>query len=86
MAGDAKPGRAGSGRSIFDAVQDQLGLKLESRQLPLPVVVIDHLERTASGNQDGLRQPHRAVKLELRYGYQQRTAGNPRVPDLQGRG
>jgi len=31
--------------SIFTAIQDQLGLKLESQREPLPVLVIDHIER-----------------------------------------
>jgi uncharacterized protein (TIGR03435 family) len=34
-----------AGPNIFDAVATQLGLKLESRKLPLPVIVIDHVER-----------------------------------------
>ena len=33
------------GLTIFDAVTKQLGLKLEQRKVPLPGLVIDHIER-----------------------------------------
>jgi len=36
--------------SLFDAVQDQLGLKLEQRKVPLDRVVIDHAERVPVDN------------------------------------
>lgn len=36
-----------SGPSIFTAVQEQLGLKLESTKGSVPVLVIDHVERPA---------------------------------------
>lgn len=39
-----------TGPTIFDAVQSQLGLRLERKTLPLPVVVVDHVERTPSEN------------------------------------
>jgi uncharacterized protein (TIGR03435 family) len=45
------PGSADdAGPTIFDAVAIQLGLKLESRKLPLPVIVIDGVDRVPLEN------------------------------------
>jgi len=51
-AGDAPAAAppAEDGPTIFDAVEVQLGLKLESRKLPLPIIVVDHVERAPSEN------------------------------------
>ncbi|HEX4006395.1 MAG TPA: TIGR03435 family protein [Acidobacteriaceae bacterium] len=48
--GDKPPGADegaddNTGPSIFTAVEDQLGLKLESQKAPLPLIVIDHVEQ-----------------------------------------
>jgi uncharacterized protein (TIGR03435 family) len=37
--------RTDSGPSIFTAVQEQLGLKLEARKSSMPVLVVDHIEQ-----------------------------------------
>jgi uncharacterized protein (TIGR03435 family) len=43
-------GSGDSGPSIFTAIQEQLGLKLESKKLPVDTVVIDHIARTPTEN------------------------------------
>jgi uncharacterized protein (TIGR03435 family) len=34
-----------SGPSIFTAIQEQLGLKLEAQKVAVPILVIDHIEK-----------------------------------------
>ena len=36
--------------SIFTAIQEQLGLKLESQKVPVQMLVIDHIDKTATEN------------------------------------
>ncbi|HUE03092.1 MAG TPA: TIGR03435 family protein [Bryobacteraceae bacterium] len=43
--GDAPPPSDASGPTIFTALQEQLGLKLESQKGPVDTIVIDHVER-----------------------------------------
>jgi uncharacterized protein (TIGR03435 family) len=48
---DDTSGASGPGFvSLFDALQDQLGLKLERRKAPLERIVIDHIERVPTDN------------------------------------
>jgi uncharacterized protein (TIGR03435 family) len=35
---------------LFDALQEQLGLKLDQRKAPVDRIVIDHIERLPSEN------------------------------------
>ncbi len=46
---DAEAGEA-TGPSIFTAIQDQLGLRLEARKVPLEVLVVDHVNRVPTAN------------------------------------
>ncbi len=36
--------------SLFAAVQEQLGLRLEARKLPIGILVIDHVEKVPTEN------------------------------------
>ncbi len=46
-SGDAKNGDAASGSSIFKALEDQLGLKLELQKSRMDILVVDHVENPA---------------------------------------
>jgi uncharacterized protein (TIGR03435 family) len=39
-----------SGSSLSEAIEKQLGLKLEMQKRPLPVLVIDHIEQKPTDN------------------------------------
>jgi uncharacterized protein (TIGR03435 family) len=45
----ATPGGADLGEAAFQLAQ-RLGLKIEARKMPLPVLVVDHMEKTPSEN------------------------------------
>jgi uncharacterized protein (TIGR03435 family) len=42
---DGMPSPESSGPSLFTAIQEQLGLKLESQKAPVETLVIDHVEK-----------------------------------------
>jgi uncharacterized protein (TIGR03435 family) len=42
--GTAMPGVDPDGPSLFNAIDDQLGLKLQPKRMPIPVVIIDRIE------------------------------------------
>jgi uncharacterized protein (TIGR03435 family) len=44
----------GDGISIFDAVDKQLGLKLEAKTAPMPVVIVDSVDQKPTPNAPGL--------------------------------
>lgn len=54
--GDAAAGAGGAasdptgGLSVFDAIDKQLGLKMEKTKRPMPVLVIDHIEEKPADN------------------------------------
>lgn len=44
------PGYTGAAPTLFDALREQLGLKLEERKTPMQVLVVDHVERVPTEN------------------------------------
>ena len=44
------------GFTIFDALDKQLGLKLESQNAPTPIIVVDHVNRIPTENAPGVTQ------------------------------
>jgi uncharacterized protein (TIGR03435 family) len=45
--GAPMPGVDPDGPSLFNAIEEQLGLKLQPKKMPVPVLVIDHIEPLA---------------------------------------
>ncbi len=48
--GGGGPAADSSGPSIYTAIQEQLGLKLEPRKAPVDILVIDHIEKVPTEN------------------------------------
>jgi uncharacterized protein (TIGR03435 family) len=51
--------------SVFEAVDKQLGLKIEPRQQPLPVVVVEHVNQTPTDNAPGVTKTLPPVPTEF---------------------
>jgi uncharacterized protein (TIGR03435 family) len=49
-AADGPTADVAAGATVFDALDKQLGLKLVERKLPMPVIVIDRIERVPTQN------------------------------------
>jgi uncharacterized protein (TIGR03435 family) len=47
---DAASSDVVAGMTVFDAVEAQLGLKLDRKKLPLPIIVIEYVERVPGDN------------------------------------
>jgi uncharacterized protein (TIGR03435 family) len=60
-----RPGNTAEGVSIFDAVDKQLGLKLQMLQIPVPVLAIDSVNEKPSDNAPGVAAKPPASPLEF---------------------
>jgi uncharacterized protein (TIGR03435 family) len=50
---DLKPlpdGQTDNAPDLFDAVREQLGLRLDEKKAPLDVIVVDHADKTPTEN------------------------------------
>ena len=78
--GRAQLGQAGAdGISIFDAVDKQLGLKLEAQKVPTPVLIVDSVNQKPTDNPPGVTQslpPSPPAEFEV-------AVIKPSMPDSQ---
>jgi uncharacterized protein (TIGR03435 family) len=76
--GRALLAQAGSdGISIFDAVDKQLGLKLEAQKLPTPVIVVDSVNRKPTDNLPGVTKSLPAVATPAEFEVADIKPGKP---------
>lgn len=71
--------------SIFDAVEKQLGLKLEEKQIPTPVMVVDSVNRKPTENPPGVAEalPPIPVPTEFEVASIKPTDPNVRMSRMQ---
>jgi uncharacterized protein (TIGR03435 family) len=70
--------RAGAdGISMFDAVEKQLGLKLEEKKVAMPVLIVEKANQKPSANAPGVGEPEGPVEFEV-------AEIKPAAPDSQG--
>jgi uncharacterized protein (TIGR03435 family) len=53
--------------SIFEAVEKQLGLKLEERQIPTPVIMVDSVNKKPSENPPGVAEALPAIPIPTEF-------------------
>jgi len=73
----ALPQAGSDGVSLFDAVDRQLGLKLEEKKMPMPVIVVEKANQKPSANAAGVGEPEGPVEFEV-------AEIKPAAPDSQG--
>jgi uncharacterized protein (TIGR03435 family) len=65
LGGLTAPTASGDMVTLFDAIDKQLGLKLELTKLPIPVIVVDSVDRKPSPNAPGLEKSLPPVPTEF---------------------
>jgi len=68
LRGRIMPGGAAADTiTLFDAIDKQLGLKLDPARIPMPVIVVDSVNRTPSGNAPGVTESLHAVPVPTEF-------------------
>jgi uncharacterized protein (TIGR03435 family) len=67
----------GDGISVFDAVDRQLGLKIEEKKVSMPVIVVEKANQKPTANAPGVGEPEGPVEFEV-------AEIKPSPPDSQG--
>jgi uncharacterized protein (TIGR03435 family) len=66
--------------SIFDALDKQLGLKLETRQVPTPVIVVDSVDEKPSANPPGVAEALPVIPAPTEFEVADIKLADPSVP------